>query len=53
MARRSRQATNRQVANSAVNSPSSTASDATAGVVNRRRVTHHAPHMNSGNSTTS
>ena len=46
-------ATNRQVANSAVNSPSRTASEASAAVVIRRRFTHPAPHMNSGNSTTS
>ena len=46
-------ATNRQVANSAVNRPSSTAIDANAGWVRRRRSSQVAAHMKIGNSTTS
>jgi len=45
------QATNRHVANSAVNRPRSTASEATTGTVIRRLATHHPAHMKSGKIT--
>src|SRR4051794_23480837 len=45
------QATNRHVANSAVNRPSSTASEATTGTVIRLLSAHHPAHMKSGKMT--